>query len=87
MTLEFYRITDVAYQKSLFSSLQHPDAESLFVESVDVGEEEPRTIVSGLVGLYPQEKLQDRLAVFLCNLKPVKMRGILSCGMLMCAAR
>ena len=66
--------------------LQHPDAESLFVETVDVGETEPRTVVSGLVGLVPQEKLQDRLGVFLCNLKPVKMRGILSSAMLMCAS-
>lgn len=65
---------------------RHPDAESLFVETVDVGEAEPRTVVSGLVGLYPEEKLQDRLGVFLCNLKPVKMRGITSCAMLMCAS-
>jgi len=65
---------------------KHPDAESLFVETVDVGEPEPRTVVSGLVGLYPQEKLQDRLGVFLCNLKPVKMRGIMSTAMLMCAS-
>lgn len=65
---------------------KHPDAEALFVETVDVGESEPRTVVSGLVGLYPEEKLQNRLGVFLCNLKPVKMRGITSCAMLMCAS-
>ncbi|WAR07381.1 SYYC-like protein, partial [Mya arenaria] len=66
---------------------QHPDAESLFVESVDIGEPEPRTVVSGLVGLYPEEKLNGRLGIFLCNLKPVKMRGVLSTAMLMCASR
>ncbi|KAJ8315562.1 hypothetical protein KUTeg_007712 [Tegillarca granosa] len=53
----------------------HPDAESLYVETVDLGDD-TRTVVSGLAGLYPMEKLQDRLGVFLCNLKPVKMRGV-----------
>ncbi len=67
--------------------LQHPDAESLYVEKVDLGEETPRTVVSGLAGLVPMEKLQDRMGVFLCNLKPVKMRGVESCAMLMCASQ
>ena len=31
-------------------------------------------------------QMQDRLAVFACNLKPAKMRGILSEGMIMCAS-
>ncbi|GFS11973.1 aminoacyl tRNA synthase complex-interacting multifunctional protein 1 [Elysia marginata] len=29
--------------------------------------------------------MKDRIAVFMCNLKPVKMRGVLSEGMIMCA--
>ncbi|KAK2149590.1 hypothetical protein LSH36_445g00012 [Paralvinella palmiformis] len=65
---------------------KHPDADSLYVEEVDLGESEPRTVVSGLAGLVPMDKLQDRLGVFLCNLKPAKMRGILSSAMLMCAS-
>lgn len=65
---------------------QHPDAESLYVETVDLGEPETRTVISGLAGLVPMEELKDRLGVFLCNLKPVKMRGIESRAMLMCAS-
>lgn len=65
---------------------QHPDADSLYVEKVDVGEAEPRTVVSGLVQFVPKEDLQDRLVVVLCNLKPQKMRGIESQGMLLCAS-
>ncbi|XP_059166403.1 tyrosine--tRNA ligase, cytoplasmic-like [Physella acuta] len=65
---------------------QHPDADSLYVETVDLGEEQPRTVISGLAGIVPMESLQDRLGVFLCNLKPVKMRGIESTAMLMCAS-
>ena len=30
--------------------------------------------------------MHDRLAIFLCNLKPAKMRGILSEGMIMCGS-
>ncbi|XP_066125855.1 tyrosine--tRNA ligase, cytoplasmic isoform X2 [Saccopteryx bilineata] len=65
---------------------KHPDADSLYVEKVDVGEAEPRTVVSGLVQFVPKEELQDRLVVVLCNLKPQKMRGIESQGMLLCAS-
>jgi len=66
---------------------KHPDADGLYVESVDLGEESPRTVVSGLAGVFPMEQLDGRLGVFLCNLKPVKMRGIESSAMLMCASR
>ena len=30
--------------------------------------------------------MQDRKAIFCCNLKPAKMRGILSEGMIMCGS-
>ncbi|RWS29704.1 aminoacyl tRNA synthase complex-interacting multifunctional protein 1-like protein [Leptotrombidium deliense] len=65
---------------------KHPDADSLYVEEVDVGEEKPRTVVSGLVKHIPLEEMQNRKVVLLCNLKPVKMRGILSEAMVMCAS-
>lgn len=65
---------------------KHPDADSLFVEQVDLGEGKNRTIVSGLVKHVPIEEMQGRLAIFLCNLKAAKMRGILSEGMIMCGS-
>ncbi|XP_050432085.1 tyrosine--tRNA ligase, cytoplasmic isoform X2 [Adelges cooleyi] len=64
----------------------HPDADSLYVEKIDVGEKEPRTIVSGLVKFVPIEEMQNRTVVVLCNLKPAKMRGVESCGMVLCAS-
>lgn len=67
-------------------SLQHPDADSLYLEKIDVGEPEPRTVVSGLVAYVSQEELQDRTVLLLCNLKPQKMRGIESQAMLLCAS-
>lgn len=65
---------------------RHPDADALYVEKIDVGEDEPRTIVSGLVNFVPIEEMQDRDVVVLCNLKPAKMRGVESKGMVLCAS-
>merc|ERR1712179_838693 len=65
---------------------KHPDADSLYVEEVDVGEEKPRTVISGLVKFIPENEMQNRKAIMLCNLKPAKMRGIMSEAMVMCAS-
>jgi len=65
---------------------KHPDADSLYVEQVDVGEEEPRTIVSGLVKFVSEEEMLGSLVVVMANLKPRNMRGIKSAGMLLCAS-
>ena len=40
--------------------------------SVDVGEDKTRNVCSGLVKHIPLEEMQDRLAMFMCNLKPAK---------------
>lgn len=65
----------------------HPDADSLYVEQIDVGEPEgPRTIVSGLRKYVQLEDLENRPVVILANLKPRNMRGIKSNGMLLCAS-
>lgn len=70
----------------IVSAVKHPDADSLYVEQVDVGEEKTRTVVSGLVKFVPLDKMQNRMAVLLCNLKPAKMRGVTSEAMVMCAS-
>lgn len=51
-----------------------------------MGEEEPRTIVSGLVNFISAEELTGRRVLVLCNLKPRTMRGVTSHGMLLCAS-
>lgn len=56
---------------------RHPDADSLYVEKVDIGtgeEEGPRTIVSGLVNFCDEADLIGKDVVVLCNLKPVNMK-------------
>lgn len=69
----------------IVSVKKHPDADSQYVEKVDVGHGQILTVVSGLVNYVPIEEMQDRLAVFMCNLKPAKIRGVLSEGMILCA--
>jgi len=64
----------------------HPDADSLYVEQIEVGEAEPRTIVSGLVKYCKKEDLMGRMVVIVANLKPRNMRGIRSNGMLLCTS-
>ena len=69
----------------IVSVKQHPDADSLYVEEIDLGEPEPRTVVSGLVKHLPPTALENALVVVLCNLKPAKMRGIESRAMVLTA--
>ncbi|VVC26731.1 Hypothetical protein CINCED_3A025572 [Cinara cedri] len=70
----------------ILSASRHPNADALYVETIDVGEETPRTVVSGLVKFVPLEAMTNRMVVLLCNLKPSKIRGILSEAMVMCAS-
>lgn len=42
---------------------KHPDADSLYVEEVELGETQPRTVVSGLVKHIPIEEVSDVLFV------------------------
>jgi len=63
---------------------RHPDAEKLYIETVDLGTEQ-RTIVSGLVPHYKEEELKGRNVVLVANLKPALLRGVESNGMLLAA--
>lgn len=59
-------------------------ADKLYKLTVDIGEEK-RTIVSGLVKYYSPEELLNKQVVVVTNLKPVKLRGVESQGMLLAA--
>jgi len=84
--VEDVRRLDIRVGKILKAE-QHPDADSLYVEQIDVGDEEgPRTIVSGLAKYIPLAELEGRMCTVLCNLKPAKMRGVVSEGMVLCGA-
>ena len=58
----------------------------LFCEEVDVGEAEPRQIGSGIRAFHTFEEMQGHRVCVVCNLKPRKLGGFPSNGMLMCAS-
>lgn len=60
-------------------------ADKLYKLKVDVGEEDPRQIVTGLVPYYTEEQLQGKNIVVCTNLKPAKFKGEESNGMLLAA--
>ena len=70
----------------VIESEKHPDADSLYVSKIDIGEEEPRQIISGLADHIPLDTMAGRMVCVLCNLKPSKMRGIVSEGMILAAS-
>ena len=62
-----------------------PKSDKLLRFEIDLGEEKPRQILAGLAEYYEPEKLIGRKVVVVANLKPRKMRGLESQGMV-CAA-
>ncbi len=62
-----------------------PKANRLLHSTVDLGEPHTRSIVSGIAEYYKPEELIGKLVVVVSNLKSVKLRGVLSQGMLLCA--
>lgn len=63
---------------------KHPKADRLLVSQVKLGSEE-RQIVSGIAKWYKPEEMVGKSVIVVCNLKPVKLRGILSQGMILAA--
>jgi aminoacyl tRNA synthase complex-interacting multifunctional protein 1 len=65
---------------------EHPEADKLYCEEIDVGEDEPRQIASGLRPFMQPEDMEGRLVLVLCNLKARKLVGFSSHGMVLCAS-
>lgn len=71
----------------ILKAWNHEEAEKLYCEEVDVGEETgPRKIASGLRPFYKLEEMQNRSVLVLCNLKARNLVGFPSHGMVMCAS-
>jgi len=69
---------------------RHPKADKLYIINLETGEgvtgtREERQIVSGLVPFYKEEDLLGKKIIVAYNLKPAKLRGIESRGMLLAA--
>lgn len=82
----------------ILKAVQHDNADSLYVSTIAVGDppgtdntseyegQVCRTVCSGLSGKVPLEEMQGRKIVAVCNLKPVNMRGVKSCAMVLAAS-
>lgn len=64
---------------------KHPKADRLLVEQIDLGDGDIRQIVSGIAAHYTPQELIGKRVVVVANLKPVKLRGVESQGMILCA--
>ena len=62
---------------------KHPKADKLLVSQIDVGEQQPRQIVSGIAGSVKPEEMIGRKVVVVTNLAAAKLRGVLSQGMIL----
>ena len=69
----------------ILESKQHENADKLLVSKIKIGDE-IRQIVSGIAKYYNPKDLIGRKVVVVTNLKPVKIRGVESNGMVLCAA-
>jgi methionyl-tRNA synthetase len=64
---------------------EHPNADKLWVVTIEDSPGSTRTICAGLKGIYDKEILEGMDVVYVANLKPRKLRGIMSEGMLLAA--
>ena len=62
----------------------HPNAERLYLLTVDLGDEE-RTLVAGIKEFYRPEELVGKQLVMVENLEPATIRGVESRGMILAA--
>ncbi|CAI2367249.1 unnamed protein product [Moneuplotes crassus] len=64
---------------------KHPDSDKLYLEEIDIGEAEPRFIVSGLQQFVPIDQMENAMVCVAANLKTRKLGGYPSQGMVLCA--
>ncbi len=62
----------------------HPDADKLYILKTNLGEEQ-KQLVAGLKKYYKPEELIGKKIIIVTNLKPAKLRGVESQGMLLAA--
>jgi methionyl-tRNA synthetase len=63
-----------------------PKSDKLLLMSIDIGEEKPRQILAGIAEYYEADKMIGRKVVVVANLKPRKLRGYESQGMVVAAS-
>ena len=75
---------DIRVGKVLLAEPVKKSKKLLRVE-VDIGEEKPRQLVAGMASYYTPEELVGKYVIVLANLKPTKLCGVESNGMMLAA--
>jgi len=70
---------------TIVSAEEVPKSKKLLLLQVDIGEENPRQVVAGIKEWYSEEELVGTQACVVANLKPAKLMGMKSEGMLLAA--
>lgn len=65
---------------------KHPDADKLLVSQISIGKE-TRQIVSGIADFYTPEDMIGKKVIVVSNLKPAKLRGVESQGMILAGSK
>ncbi|HVR03414.1 MAG TPA: methionine--tRNA ligase subunit beta, partial [Polyangia bacterium] len=84
ITLDDFAKIELRAAKVL-SAERVPKADKLLKLTLDVGGGAPRTVVSGIAGAYAAEDLVGKTVIYLANLKPAMLRGVVSQGMILAA--
>lgn len=61
----------------------HPEASGLYILKVSYGDMGTRSVCAGLRNFLSEDDLRERLVVTICNLKPLKLRGVSSEAMIL----
>ena len=84
--LDFETFMEVELRVGRIMSVEdHPDADRLYVVNLDDGSEQGRTICAGIKAYYSPDELLNKMVVFVANLKPRSLRGVVSEGMMLAA--
>jgi methionyl-tRNA synthetase len=84
--LEFETFMEVELRVGKIVSVEdHPNADRLYVVKLEDGTDSQRTICAGIKEYYSIEDLVNKSVVFVANLKPRPLRGVVSEGMMLAA--
>ena len=84
--LNFETFMSVELRVGTISSVdEHPNADKLYVINIEDGSDNGRTVCAALKPYYTVDEMVGKQVVFVANLEPRKLRGVLSEGMI-CAA-
>ena len=69
----------------ILTAEDHPNADKLYVVTVDMGEDRKKTLIAEIREHYKKEDLPGKLVIVMDNLQPATIRGVESCGMILAA--